>query len=101
MRSGPAMTEASLQASGQRGRLLIFGLGYSGAAVAVAARAAGFRVSGTTRAGTDGSIPFDAAAAAVQSATHLLTTAGPDEAGCGPGWRACATRGRRQTSGAA
>jgi nucleoside-diphosphate-sugar epimerase len=62
-------------------RLLIFGLGYSGAAIASAASAAGFSVAGTTRAGTDGSIPFNAAETAIQSATHLLSTAGPDEAG--------------------
>jgi nucleoside-diphosphate-sugar epimerase len=62
-------------------RLLIFGLGYSGSAIADAARAAGFTVTGTTRAGVDGSIRFDASDAAIQSATHLLTTAGPDESG--------------------
>lgn len=62
-------------------RLLIFGLGYTGSAIAKAARAAGFAVSGTTRAGLEGSIPFDAAEAAVRGATHLLTTAGPDQAG--------------------
>jgi nucleoside-diphosphate-sugar epimerase len=62
-------------------RLLIFGLGYSGSAIADAARTAGFTVTGTTRAGTDGSIAFDAADAAIQSATHILTTAGPVEAG--------------------
>jgi nucleoside-diphosphate-sugar epimerase len=61
--------------------LLIFGLGYSGRAIADAARLAGFAVVGTTRSGTDGSIPFDAAEAAIRSATHLLTTAGPDETG--------------------
>jgi nucleoside-diphosphate-sugar epimerase len=61
--------------------LLIFGLGYSGSTIAEAARAAGFHVEATTRAGTGGSIRFDAAEAAIQSATHLLTTAGPDETG--------------------
>jgi nucleoside-diphosphate-sugar epimerase len=60
-------------------RLLIFGLGYSGTAIAHAA--GGFSVTGTTRAGVDGSIPFDAAETAIQSATHLLTTAGPDGSG--------------------
>jgi nucleoside-diphosphate-sugar epimerase len=62
-------------------QLLIFGLGYSGSAIANAARSAGFTVAGTTRAGTDGSIPFDAAEDAIQSATHLITTAGPDQSG--------------------
>jgi nucleoside-diphosphate-sugar epimerase len=40
-----------------------------------------FSVVGTTRSESEGSIPFTAAEAAIQSATHLLTTAGPDEAG--------------------
>jgi nucleoside-diphosphate-sugar epimerase len=62
-------------------KLLIFGLGYSGRAIADAARLAGFSVAGTTRSGTDGNVPFYAAEAAIQSATHLLTTAGPDEIG--------------------
>ncbi|HEY4044088.1 MAG TPA: SDR family oxidoreductase, partial [Rhodopila sp.] len=62
-------------------RLLIFGRGYSGSAVACLALAAGFAVEGTTRAGLDGSVRFDAADAAVQSATHLLSTVGPDEGG--------------------
>jgi len=58
-------------------RLFIFGLGYCGAAIARAATAAGFGVTGTTRAGLNGTIPFDAAEASIQSATHLLTTAAP------------------------
>ena len=62
-------------------RLLIFGLGYTGTAVAHAAMAAGFSVTGTTRTGSPGSIPFDAAGPAIQSATHLLTTAAPDQNG--------------------
>lgn len=62
-------------------RLLIFGLGYSGSAIATAAWAAGFSVVGTTRDGTEGSVRFDTAEAAIGSATHLLTTAGPDDAG--------------------
>ena len=61
--------------------LLIFGLGYSGSAIAKAARAAGFTVSGTTRTGSAESLRFDAAAPAIKSATHLLSTAGPGEAG--------------------
>jgi nucleoside-diphosphate-sugar epimerase len=62
-------------------RLLIFGLGYSGSAIANGARAAGFDVTGTTRDGTDGTIRFGAAGTEIESATHLLTTAGPDETG--------------------
>src|SRR6202161_40647 len=61
--------------------LLIFGLGYSGSAVADAARARGYEVSGTTRRGLDGSVRFDDAETAVQSATHLLITTAPGEDG--------------------
>jgi nucleoside-diphosphate-sugar epimerase len=59
-------------------RLLIFGLGYCGAAISRSAEAAGFEVTGTTRDGSNGTIPFDAATDSVRSATHLLTTAAPD-----------------------
>jgi nucleoside-diphosphate-sugar epimerase len=62
-------------------RLLIFGLGYTGTAIAQAAAKASFSVTGTTRAGTTGSIPFDTAETAIASATHLLTAAAPDESG--------------------
>lgn len=73
--------ERGFEADGQPGRLLVFGLGYSGAAIAQAARAAGFRVVGTSRGGAPGAVPFEAAAAAIQDATHVLTTAAPDAAG--------------------
>ncbi len=59
-------------------RLLIFGMGYSGSAIAKAAGQAGFSVSGTTRAGANGTIPFDQAGDALRAASHVLTTAGPD-----------------------
>lgn len=59
--------------------LLIFGLGYTGRAIAEAARAAGFTVAGTSRSGAPGTVPFDAAEAAVRTATHVLTTAAPVE----------------------
>ncbi len=62
-------------------RLLIFGLGYTGSAIADAARSAGFSVTGTTRLGLDRTVRFDQAEQAIQSATHLLTTAAPDETG--------------------
>jgi nucleoside-diphosphate-sugar epimerase len=62
-------------------QLLIFGLGYSGPAIAKAALAAGFSVVGTTRDGSDGSIRFDAAERAIQATTHILTTVAPGEAG--------------------
>ncbi|WP_284943757.1 SDR family NAD(P)-dependent oxidoreductase [Acidisoma cladoniae] len=69
------------------GRLLIFGLGYTGTAIGVAAAEAGFAVTATSRqpahAGVSGVtvIPFDAAADAVAAATHIVATAAPDEGG--------------------
>jgi nucleoside-diphosphate-sugar epimerase len=62
-------------------RLLIFGLGYCGRAVAGAAAAAGWQVVGTTRSGAAGSIRFDSAGPEVAQATHLLISAAPDETG--------------------
>ncbi|HVE20746.1 MAG TPA: SDR family oxidoreductase [Acidocella sp.] len=68
--------------------LLIFGCGYSGTAVARAARDAGFTVTVTAREPAlkrPGQgiqvIPFDAAVSAIARATHLLATAAPGEAG--------------------
>jgi nucleoside-diphosphate-sugar epimerase len=67
--------------------LLIFGVGYCGAAVADAARGAGFTVTGAARQvparGEDRSqaVPFDAAAPAITEATHLLSTVPPDADG--------------------
>jgi nucleoside-diphosphate-sugar epimerase len=67
--------------------LIVFGLGYSGAAVARAAVAAGWRVSGTSRSPTSAAprgvalIAFAAAETALGTATHLLATAAPDAQG--------------------
>jgi len=68
-------------------RLLVFGLGYSGRAIAEAARDAGFTVCGTSRqadfsapSGID-LIPFEAAAGAIAQATHIVATAAPGETG--------------------
>ncbi|MDR3521957.1 MAG: SDR family oxidoreductase [Acidocella sp.] len=68
--------------------LLIFGFGYSGRAVALAARDAGFRVTATSRHASAQNQPigisiigFDAAADAIGSATHILSTAAPDDQG--------------------
>ena len=69
-------------------RLLIFGLGYSGLAVAQAARRAGWDVAGTYRdkppvrvpAGTT-LVPFAEAAPLLDHASHILATAPPDEQG--------------------
>lgn len=62
-------------------RLLIFGLGYCGAAIAERARAAGFEVVATSRSSASSCIPFDAAEDAIAAATHILTTAPPNEQG--------------------
>jgi nucleoside-diphosphate-sugar epimerase len=62
-------------------RLLIFGLGYCGRAIGVAAVAAGWDVIGTTRAGSEGSVRFDSVLGEIRSATHVVVTAAPDEAG--------------------
>jgi nucleoside-diphosphate-sugar epimerase len=67
-------------------RLVIIGLGYTGQAVAAAALAAGWQVCATTRqprqapAGVE-LVPFAAAGALLASASHVLVTAPPDEAG--------------------
>ena len=68
--------------------LLIFGLGYSGHAIALAARNAGFHVIATSRRAALHNLPdgisvigFDAAADAIASATHIIATAAPDDHG--------------------
>ncbi|HET8997800.1 MAG TPA: SDR family oxidoreductase [Acetobacteraceae bacterium] len=62
--------------------LLIFGLGYTGRAVAALARANGIAVCGTSReSAADGGIAFQQAGEAVAQATHLLSTAPPDASG--------------------
>ncbi|OYV52437.1 MAG: NAD(P)-dependent oxidoreductase [Acidocella sp. 20-58-15] len=68
--------------------LLIFGLGYSGHAIALAARNAGFRVTATSRRAVPQNLPdgismigFDAAASAIASAKHIIATAAPDDHG--------------------
>jgi nucleoside-diphosphate-sugar epimerase len=69
------------------GRLLIFGLGYTGTAIGQAAAEAGFTVTGTSRQRGFVAplgiavIPFDAAEAAIATATHIVATAAPDDAG--------------------
>ncbi len=68
-------------------RLVIFGLGYTGAALARAAAAASLPVTVVTRQGGAAPppgvmlAPFDDPAAALATATHLVATAAPDEAG--------------------
>jgi nucleoside-diphosphate-sugar epimerase len=68
-------------------RLLVFGLGYVGRAVADAATATGCAVMGTARSpvassgGAVTTIEFTDAASAVTEATHVLSTAAPDGSG--------------------
>ena len=66
--------------------LVVAGLGYSGAAVAREAAAAGWRVVGTARDPARASappgvevVPFAEAGPAIAAATHLLATAAPGE----------------------
>jgi nucleoside-diphosphate-sugar epimerase len=73
-----------LQTTVRESHLLIFGLGYTGRAVAEAALAAGFGVTGTYRAHPPAplhagvsTVAFAAAAAALAGATHILATAPP------------------------
>ncbi len=61
-------------------RLLIFGLGYTAQALAGRVRREGWRVTGTTRDGRDGTIRFDDAAAVaveIAAATHILSSVPP------------------------
>ncbi|HYF08360.1 MAG TPA: SDR family NAD(P)-dependent oxidoreductase [Acetobacteraceae bacterium] len=69
-------------------RLLVCGLGYSGAATAAEAARRGWRVAGTARDPLRAEAPsgvaviaFAEAAPAIAEATHLFVTAPPDEAG--------------------
>ena len=69
------------------GRLLIFGLGYTGTAIGLAAAAEGYTVTATSRQRATMAppgvevIPFDAADAAIAEATHVVATAAPDAGG--------------------
>lgn len=77
------------QTDPQGGNLVVFGLGYCGAAVAKAAAEAGWTVCGTLRTPSpDGGdlagaevLAFEAAEPALRAATHLLATAPPGEEG--------------------
>jgi nucleoside-diphosphate-sugar epimerase len=68
-------------------RLLIFGLGYCGMAIAEAAAASGWQVRVATRTPGNAAPPgvtlvgFETAEAAITQATHLVATAAPDDAG--------------------
>lgn len=67
-------------------RMVVAGLGYAGGAIAAAAAAAGFAVTGTARDPARARPPkgvavvaFDAAGEAIRAATHLVVTAAPEE----------------------
>lgn len=66
--------------------MVVAGLGYSGAAIAVEAAAKGFAVTGTARDSSRAAavplVGFAEAGEAIRAATHLIVTAGPEEAGC-------------------
>lgn len=67
--------------------LLIFGLGYTGSHLARRLEARGWQVTGTTRDGRNGSVRFDderAVLAAMQSATHVLSSVPPAADGRDP-----------------
>ena len=64
--------------------MLIFGLGYTAGRLAERLRAEGWSVAGTSRDGRDGTIAFDDVArmrAELAAATHVLSSAPPDDAG--------------------
>jgi nucleoside-diphosphate-sugar epimerase len=70
-------------------RMVVAGLGYSGAMIAAEALAAGFSVIGTARDPSRAVAPagvelcgFAEAGLAMAAATHLVVTAAPGEAGC-------------------
>ena len=71
----------------EQGRLLVFGLGYTGTAIALAAAADGYAVTVTSRQPSPEAlagaavIPFDSAEAAIAAATHVVATAAPDAGG--------------------
>lgn len=60
--------------------LFIFGMGYSATRIATRLHAQGWTISGTSRAGANGTIRFDdraTVAAALASATHILSSVPP------------------------
>lgn len=67
--------------------LLIFGLGYSAGAIARRVESRGWTVTGTTRDGRSGTLPFadqGAVLAAIRSATHILSSVPPAADGLDP-----------------
>lgn len=66
------------------GHLLIFGLGYTGARIAAAMRARGWRVAATGSAGDLAFADRAAVLAALGEATHVISSVPPDRAGGDP-----------------
>jgi nucleoside-diphosphate-sugar epimerase len=66
-------------------KLLVFGAGYSGLAIARMAATVGYAVEVTSRGGAAQEgvriVPFEAAGDAIAAATHIVSTAAPGEAG--------------------
>ena len=63
-------------------RLLIFGLGYTGSALARHLAPGGWRIAAVTRDGREGSVAFadtDRVAFEIGHATHIVSTVAPDE----------------------
>ncbi len=63
-------------------RLLIFGLGYTGGAIARHLEPGGWRIAAVTRDGREGSVAFedtDRVAFEIGQATHIVSTVAPDE----------------------
>lgn len=78
-----AMPSTSSSSPSASPHLLIFGLGYTGAAIAEAASGAGFAVSATVRraAQPPARVSFESAAPLLATATHLLSTVPPSPDG--------------------
>jgi nucleoside-diphosphate-sugar epimerase len=69
------------------GNMLIFGMGYTSGRLAAQLQAQGWQVQGTKREAMDGILAFtdkDAIGAALQSATHILSSVPPSREGSDP-----------------
>ncbi len=66
------------------GRLLVFGMGYTATRIADALRGQGWHVTGTSRSGRDGTIPFsdsDRVLREIAGASHILHSIPPGDLG--------------------
>ena len=62
-------------------KLIVFGMGYTGRAIAAEAAQAGWHVTRVSREPQVGEVRFDSVEAALDDASHLVATAAPGEAG--------------------